>query len=225
MTSREDAAPIAEASRCSAYCRSSKFDWRLGSRLMRRLAAKLANELRVRSCPEIARHGVGQFLDRDGRAPQPEARRDLGEPGGHENVGLEPFDRRRRAAERKADIGEHVEAEAANDAMHQRRQIEPEQGLRAQQGDAPRSVGQDRVSDQSDLDEARQQHRVGPGDKARGHAGDRSTRGRPRPEQAAEKGGRELGDGGEGQQADRGELGEAGRAMVQIGERQNAEDR
>ena len=91
---------------------------------------------------EIARHRRDQLLDRHRRAPQPEARRHRREVGGHEQVGLQPLDRRRHAAERERHIGEDVEREAPDHAVHQRRQVEPEQRLRPQQRDAQRSVAQ-----------------------------------------------------------------------------------
>ncbi len=85
-------------------------------------------------------------------------------------------------------------------------------------------MGQDAGIDEAGVGEARQQQRIGPGQNAGRHAGDRAARGRAPPDQAAEKGGSELGHGRKGQQPDRGELGVAGRAVIQIGEQQDRED-
>ena len=54
---------------------------------------------------KVARHGRGQLLESDGGAPQPEARRDRRQVGGNEQVGLQSFDRSRRAAQRENHIG------------------------------------------------------------------------------------------------------------------------
>ncbi len=53
---------------------------------------------------EIARDRGGEFLHRHRRAPEPEARRDRRQIRRHKDVGLHPLDRRRRAAQREADI-------------------------------------------------------------------------------------------------------------------------
>ena len=50
-TSRDDAAPIAEASMCSALRTRRKSASSCGSRLMRWVAAKLSKAARVRSSP------------------------------------------------------------------------------------------------------------------------------------------------------------------------------
>ena len=76
-TSRDEAAPIAEASRCSAK-RSS---WKSASALrdrgsMRRAAMRNSRTSARALLAEIARDRGLQFLDRDRGAPQPEARRD-----------------------------------------------------------------------------------------------------------------------------------------------------
>ena len=57
------------------------------------------------------------------------------------------------------------------------------------------------------------------------HAGDGAARGGIAPDQPAEERRRELRDGGEGQNADGGELGVAGRAVIHVGEQQDGEDR
>ena len=167
-----------------------------------------------------------QFLDRHRRAPQPEARRDrrrgrrarTGRPAAARSTSA-------RGVEREADIGEDVEREAPHHAVHQRRQVEPEQRLRPQQRDAPRPFAQQRGGDDAGIGEARQQQRVGPDQDADRHAGDGAARGRAPPDQPAEERRRELRDGGERQQADRGELRVAGRAVVEVGEEQDDEDR
>ena len=169
---------------------------------------------------EIAGDRGGQFLDRHRRAPQPEARRHRREPRRHEQVGLHALDRGRRAPQREADVGEDVERQAPDHAVHQRRQVEPEQMLRPQRIDAPRAGGEEAC-----VGEARQQQRIGPGQDADGHAGDGAARGGAAPDQAAEERRRKLRDGGEGQEADGGELRVAGQAVIQVGEQQDDEDR
>ena len=158
-----------------------------GSRLMRRLAAKLSNDERGALLAEIARNRGRQLLDRDGGAPQPEARRHRRALGRHEQVRLQPFDRGRRARERGGHVGEDVERQAPQHAVHQRRQVEPEQVLRAQPRDAERAERQDVLADQIGVREARQQQRVGPYQNADGHAGERAARGAVAPDQPAEE--------------------------------------
>ena len=89
---------------------------------------------------EILRHRALDILHRDGGAPAPECRRDRRQRVRHEQVGLQPFDRRRLARERHHDVGQDVERERPQHAMHQRRQIGAEQRPRPQRLDAERSV-------------------------------------------------------------------------------------
>ena len=168
---------------------------------------------------------VAQFLDRHRGTPEPEARRDRRQIGRHEDVGLQPLDRRWRAAQRDADIAETLMRQAPDHAMHQRRHIEAEQILRPQRGEVPRPVGEDVLADDADVGEARQQQRIGPDHDAANHAGDGAAGGAAPPDQAAEKRRRQLRDGREGEQADRGKLGVAGRAVIEVGEQEDAEDR
>ena len=109
--------------------------------------------------------------------------------------------------------------------MHQRRQVEAEQMLRAQPRDAERAEFEDILAEQTGIRKARQQQRVGPDENADDHAGERAARGAVAPDQSAEEGGRELRDGREGQQPDRRKLRLAGEAVVEVGEQQDQEDR
>ena len=109
--------------------------------------------------------------------------------------------------------------------MHQRRQIEAEQMLRPQRGDVPGAGGEEIGGDQPGIGDARQQQGIGPDGEADAHAGDRAGGGGTAPDQTANERGRELRHRGERQQADRGELGVAGRAIIEIGEHHDAEDR
>ena len=97
--------------------------------------------------------------------------------------------------------------------------------LRPQRSDAQRAFGQDARADDADVGKARQQQRVAPDQDADRHAGDGARRGRAAPHQPAEEGRRELRDGGKGEDADRGELRVAGRAVIGIGQREDDEDR
>ena len=92
--------------------------------------------------------------------------------------------------------------------------------LRPQRLDAPGPGVEDGA-----VPEGRQQQRVGPGQGADRHAGDGAAGGGVAPDQAAEERRRELRDGGERQNADRGELRVAGGAIIQVGEQQDGEDR
>ena len=210
---------MAEASRCSAWRNSRKSASSPGSRLMRCAGGEALEGDARALLAEIARDRRRQFLDRHRGAPEPEARRDRRKLGGHEQVGLQPLDRRRRAPQREADIGEDVDGEAPHHAMHQRRQVEPEQLLRPQQRRCPTGpCGEDVVADEAEVGEARQQQRIGPDQDAGDHAGHGAARGAAPPDQAAEEGRRELRDRREGQQADRRQLRVAGRAVIHIGE-------
>ena len=174
---------------------------------------------------EIARHRAGQFLHRHRGAPEPEARRHRRQIRRHENIGLQPFDRRGRAAQREADIANQIERQAPDHAVHQRRDFQPEQMLRAQHRQAPRPVGEDALADHADVGESRQQQRIGPDQDAGAHAGDGAVGGGAPPEQPAEKRRRQLRDGREGENADGEKLGVAGAAVIHIGEQQDDEDR
>ena len=187
-----------------------------GDALERRARALLA---------EIARDRLRQLLHRHRGAPEPEARRDRRQLARHEQVGLQALDRRGRPPQREADVADQIEHQAPDHAVHQRRQVEPEQMLRAQDREAERPLGQDALADDADVGQRRQQQRIGPHQNAGGHAGNGAGGGGAPPDQAAEKGRRQLRDGGERQQPDRGELRLAGRAVIQIGEQQQGEDR
>ena len=89
---------------------------------------------------EILRHRALDVLHGNGRAPAPERRRDRRQRVGHEQVRLQPFDRGRPLRERHHDVGQDVERERPEHAMHQRRQIGAEQRPRTQRLDAERSV-------------------------------------------------------------------------------------
>ena len=174
---------------------------------------------------EIARHRSDEFLDRDRRPPQPEARRHRRQVGRHEGIGLHAFDRRRLVPQREADIAEDVDAQTPHHAMHQRRQAQAEHMLRPQHGDAPRPVGENGLADETDVGEGRQQQRIGPDGDAGDHAGNGAGGGGAPPEQAAEKRRRQLCDRREGEQTDRGELRRSRRAIIEIGEQQDEKDR
>ena len=108
--------------------------------------------------------------------------------------------------------------------MHQRRQVEAEEGVRLQHGEPERAVREDAAVEQAGVGEARQQQRVGPDEDADRHAGDRAARGAAPPDQAAEEGGRELRHRREGEEPDRGELGVTGEAVIEVGEQQDGDD-
>ena len=114
---------------------------------------------------------------------------------------------------------------APDHTVGERRQIEPEQRLRAQQCHAPGALREQAVADDAGIREARQQQRIGPHQDADRHPGQRAARGGAPPDQAAEKSGRKLRDRRKRQQPDRGELRLAGQAVIHIGEKQDDEDR
>ena len=174
---------------------------------------------------EIAGDGGGQLLDRHRGAPQPEGRRNRREVGGNEQVGLHPLDRRWLAPEGKHHISQNVEREAPHHAVRERRQIEPEQRLRAQHHNAPRTLRQQALGDDAGIRHVRQQQRIGPGQDSDRHPRHGSARGSAPPDQPAEESGRKLCHRRKGQQSDRGQLRIAGHAIVDVGEKQNHADR
>src|SRR5215510_5391212 len=89
---------------------------------------------------EVARHGRGQFLDCYRGAPEPETRRDRREVRRNEQISLQSFDRTRSASKREHHVGENVERKTPEHALRERRQIESDQCLRAQQRYSPRPV-------------------------------------------------------------------------------------
>ena len=140
ITRREEAAPIEEAIRRSACCSNSKSAGAAGSRLPGWPAAKASKAWRGALGAEILRHRALDVLHGHGRAPAPERRRDRRQRVGHEQIRLQPFDRRRPLRDRHHDVGQDVERERPEHAMHQRRQVGAEQCPRTQRLDAERSV-------------------------------------------------------------------------------------
>ncbi|MET3256014.1 hypothetical protein ABIA29_006258 [Bradyrhizobium japonicum] len=175
--------------------------------------------------PEILRDRGLDVLHGDGGAPAAEIRGDRRERVGHEQIGLHQLDGRRPPCQRQQHIGEDVERQRPDDAMHQRRQVGAEQRLRPQHLDPERAVLEQQDACGRGIHEARNEQRVEPHREADQHAADRAARGRPPPQQPTEEARRELGDGGKGQEADRCELGIAERAVVEIGHHHDGEDR
>ena len=225
ITRREEAAPIEEAIRRSACCSNSKSAGAAGSRLPGWPAAKASKAWRGALGAEILRHRALDVLHGNGGPPAPERRRDRRQRVGHEQIRLQPFDRRRPLRDRHHDVGQDVERERPEHAMHQRRQIGAEQCPRTQRLDAERSVLQQQQAGGIALQEARQEQRIGPHRKADQHAGHGAARGSLAPEQAAEEGRRQLGKRCERQQADRRQLRVAERAIVEIRHHHDGEDR
>src|SRR5439155_9324923 len=69
---------------------------------------------------EIARDCAGEFFDRYRRAPEPETWRDGRKFRRNEGIRLQPFDWRRRPAQRETDIADDIEQQTPDNAMHQR---------------------------------------------------------------------------------------------------------
>ena len=174
---------------------------------------------------EILRDGGEDILHRHRAAPAPECRRHRREFVRNENPGLQPFDRGGLAQQRQHDVGQDVERQAPQHAMHQRRQIGAEQGLRTQRFDAERTVLKQQQAGGVGIHEAWKKQRVEPHREADQHAADGAACGCAPPDQPAEKRRRELRDGGERQQADRGQLGIAQRAIVKIRHHHDGENR
>ncbi len=179
ITRREEAAPIEEAIRRSACCSNSKSAGAAGSRLPGWPAAKASKAWRGALGAEILRHRALDVLHGHGGAPAPERRRDRRQRVRHEQIRLQPFDRRRLARERHHDVGQDVERERPEHAVHQRRQVGAEQRPRTQRLDAERSVLQQQQAGGIALQEARQEQRVGPHRDADQHAGHGAARGCP----------------------------------------------
>jgi len=174
--------------------------------------------------PEILRHRTEQVLNRDGGAPAPEIRCDRCKLVGHEQIGLHALDGGRLTHQRKHDVGEHVERQAPEHAMDQRRHVGAEQRLRAQTREAEQALREPDGATRITIGETRQEQRVGPDDEAHQHAAHRAARGGAPPEKPAEKRRRKLRDSGEGQKADGGKLRVSKRVIVEIGHRHDGED-
>ena len=104
------------------------------------LAGGEAFEGRARALfAEIARHRRGQLLHRHRGAPQPEARRHRRQLRRHEQIGLQPLDRRRLAAQREADKAQDVDDQAEQHAVHQRRKARARTDAAAAAARCPRA--------------------------------------------------------------------------------------
>src|SRR5262249_53997484 len=112
---------------------------------------------------EIPRDGRGQFLDRYRGAPQPKARRGRGQGGGNEEGRLQAVGRGRRPSKRAHHIGESIERKAPDHTVGERWEIESDERLRAQQRDSRWALGEQALTDDAGVRQARQQQRVGPG--------------------------------------------------------------
>ena len=108
--------------------------------------------------------------------------------------------------------------------MDQRGHLGAQQCAGAQRRDAEQAFIQPDHAARIDVGEARQEQRVGPDREADQHAAHRAAPGGAPPEQSAEKGRRQLGDGCEREQADGGELRVAERVVVEIRHRHDGED-
>ncbi|MFK4583896.1 hypothetical protein ABIF83_007373 [Bradyrhizobium ottawaense] len=174
---------------------------------------------------EILRHRGLDVLHGDGGAPAAETRRDRRKRIGHEQIGLQQLDGRGPSRQRQQHIGQDVERQRPDHAVHQGRQIGAEQRLRPQRLDAERTVLKQQDARCRGIHETRNEQRVEPHREADQHAADGAARGRAPPQQPAEEARRKLRDGGKGEQADRHELGIAERAIVEIGHHHDGEDR
>jgi hypothetical protein len=137
---------------------------------------------------------------------------------------LRAFEGARLAGQRKGEKRRDIRHERQDYAADQRIGREGDERSRAQPGDRQRSVRQKAGKRLFRPDRGEQQE-VEPGERAHGHAGNRSSRRPAAPVEAAEKSRRDLGHGRERQEADRHETRFAGHALVGEAERQNADDR
>ena len=173
---------------------------------------------------EIACDGGAQILDRDAAPKQAQGRRDGAAVAADEGGRLQPLQGVRRPQQREAHIGGDVQAEAPGDAVHQLREIGAEQGGRAQERLAERTA-RDEVGPEAALPgDAGEKQRVGPDRKPGDETGAGAEGGAARPEQAAEEGRRDLGDGREGQKPDGGEGRLARAPVIHVGEEQHDGD-
>ena len=108
--------------------------------------------------------------------------------------------------------------------MRERRQIEPEQGLRFQEKDARGTFQQYTLADDAEVAERRQQQRIGPCQNADAETGEGAACGGPAPDHAAEKRRSELRNRSKGKQADRGKLGFPRQPVIGIGQAENGQD-
>jgi hypothetical protein len=92
---------------------------------------------------EILGHGAENILHRHCGPPAPECRCDRRQRVRHEDISLQPFDRRRRPHQRQHDIGQDIERQAPERAVQQRWQFSAEQVLWPQRLDTERAVLQE----------------------------------------------------------------------------------
>jgi hypothetical protein len=143
----------------------------------------------------------------------------------HEHLGLQALDRLGSLQERHDHEYQDVDRHAPQHAVAQRVDLQVEQGLGRQEAQAERAIGQDRARDPAGLDDPGQQQRVGPHGEAGDDAGDGASRRGVAPDQAAEESRRELGDGGERHEADRGEaMRLAQQSIEEIAQEDDGED-
>ena len=95
---------------------------------------------------EILRHRALDVLHGDGGAPAPERRRDRRQRAGHEQIRLQPLDRRRPLRERHHDVGQDVERRAttarhASAAAGRRRTAPADAAPRCRTGRAAATAG------------------------------------------------------------------------------------
>ena len=161
------------------------------------------------------------------------ADRDAGFPSTRRNVGTRlAFDENRRldalhgtgvATERADDEGERVDQQAEDRRIDEGIRI-----LRLEHGQPGQEEAEDGGGDPRVIlgAETGQEKQIGPDEETGRQARNGTPRIGPPPDQPAEHGRCDLGDGGKGQEADLGETGRVvGRAVIDIAEKQDAEDR
>ncbi len=176
---------------------------------------------------EIARDGVLHVGGGHGRAPQAERRGQRRTRGvvEHENAGLQPFHRLRRAQQRYGDEGRYVGREAPQHAMCQRLEAEIEQRARRQKTETEGAGREDIAREPAGLDHPRQQQRVGPDEEAGEDPRDGAAGRGVAPEQAADESRGELRDGRKRDETDGGEpvcLSQG--AVEDVGQQEDAHD-
>src|SRR5262249_12379559 len=127
-----------------------------------------------------------------GRTPKPKTRSDRRELRRHENIGLQPLDRRRLPAQGKSDVTHDIEQETPGNTVDEWGQFKSEEMLGAQHDETPRPVSQDPPADRPELRERRKEPLVTPHEKAERQAGNGSASRRASPQQAAKESRREL---------------------------------
>ena len=147
---------------------------------------------------EIARHRGFEFVGCHRAAPETERLPHGCALGANKKIGLQSLDGRHGARQREADEGDDVCRQAEQDAVDQRWQMCTKKARWPKPCDAHGPVADERSHEWNRAVEGGDQQRIGPDDDPSDETRDGATCIRPVPDQAAEKGRRNLRHGCKG---------------------------